>query len=151
MTVSEFLASLPAERRTAVQAVRKVIKANLPKGYKEEMAGKILAYVVPLSVYPDTYNGHALWLVGLANQKNYVSLHMVMAYMNPPLRTRLEEGFRKAGKRLDMGKGCINYNDPDELDLDVIGDVIASVPMDRYIATAKAVQEARKVKKVKKG
>lgn len=151
MTVTEFLASLPAERRSAMQAVRKVIKQNLPKGYKEEMAGKIIAYVVPLSVYPDTYNGHPLWLVGLANQKNYVSLHMVMAYMNPPLRTRLEDGFRKAGKRLDMGKGCINYNDPDELALDVIGDVIASVPMAGYIETAKKAQEGRRGRKGRKG
>ena len=143
MTVTEFLGSLPAERRSAIQAVRKVIKQKLPKGYKEEMAGKILAYVVPLSVYPDTYNGHALWLVALASQKNYVSLHMVMAYMNPPLRTKLEEGFRRAGKKLNMGKGCINYNDPDELALDAIGEVIASVPMDKYIEAAKAARRKK--------
>jgi len=140
MTVTEFLASLPAERRAAMQAVRKTIKGSLPKGYKEEMAGKAIAWVVPLTVYPDTYNGDALWYVALASQKNYASLHMVMAYMNPPLRTRLETGFRKAGKKLNMGKGCINFTAADDLALEVIADVVATVPMAKYIETAKAAR-----------
>ncbi len=137
MSVTEFLATLPPERRTAMQAVRKVIKQNLPKGYKEEMAGRIISWVVPLSVYPDTYNGHALWYAGLASQKNYISLHLPMVYMNEPLRGKLEAGYKRAGKKLTMGKGCLNFTEVDELALDAIGDVVASVPMDKYVEVAK--------------
>ena len=36
-TVAEYLASLPKDRRDAVNALRKVIKANLDKGFKEGM------------------------------------------------------------------------------------------------------------------
>ena len=34
-TVAEYLAALPADRRAALNAVRKVINENLPDGYEE--------------------------------------------------------------------------------------------------------------------
>ena len=34
-TVAEYLAALPADRRAAISAVRKVINDNLPDGYEE--------------------------------------------------------------------------------------------------------------------
>ena len=36
-TVAEYLAELPPDRRQAISEVRKMIRANLPKGYKESM------------------------------------------------------------------------------------------------------------------
>ena len=36
-TVAQYLAALPADRRAALSAVRKVINENLPKGYEEGM------------------------------------------------------------------------------------------------------------------
>ncbi len=35
-TVAKYLAALPADRRAALSAVRKVINENLPDGYEEE-------------------------------------------------------------------------------------------------------------------
>jgi hypothetical protein len=34
-TVAQYLAALPADRRAALSAVRKVINQNLPDGYEE--------------------------------------------------------------------------------------------------------------------
>jgi uncharacterized protein YdhG (YjbR/CyaY superfamily) len=36
-TVAQYLAALPADRRAALSAVRKVINDNLPDGYEEGM------------------------------------------------------------------------------------------------------------------
>ena len=36
-TVKEYLASLPEDRRKAIEAVRKVILKNLDKNYEESM------------------------------------------------------------------------------------------------------------------
>src|SRR5438309_2129064 len=36
-TVAQYLAALPADRRAALSAARKVIKENLPHGYEEGM------------------------------------------------------------------------------------------------------------------
>ncbi len=121
-------------------AVRRVIKRHLPRGYRETLTRGMIAYEVPLRVYPTTYNGQALWYAALASQKGYASLHLMAAYGNAELTRRLQEGFKAAGKRLDMGKACIRFRESSDLALDVIGEVIASVPMARFVAVAEAVR-----------
>ena len=54
-TVQEYLKELPADRREAINAVRGVILANLPKGYEECMSYGMIGYVVPHSIYPKGY------------------------------------------------------------------------------------------------
>ena len=39
-----------------------------------------------------------------------------------------------------MGKSCVRFKAADDLALDVIGAVIASTPLERWIAAAKAVR-----------
>lgn len=143
-SVDALIASLPVERRHEMETVRQLINAHLPRGYVETTAGKAVAWVVPLDVYPDTYNGQALWYAALASGKGYISLHAVAAYMNAPLQERLRAGFAAAGKKLDMGKACIRFRRADDLALDVIADVIASTPLDRYVAAARAARRPRK-------
>jgi len=38
-----------------------------------------------------------------------------------------------------MGKACIRFKKADDLALDVIGEVVAAVPLATYVAMAKAV------------
>lgn len=137
-TVAEYLDSLPPDRKKALAKVRAVVRKNLPKGYVEHMGWAGINWSVPLSVYPDTYNGHPLDYVALASQKNYASLYMLVAYGDAAQAARLRDGFAKAGKKLDMGKSCIRFTDPDDLALDVIGEVVASTPMRKWIGIAKA-------------
>jgi Domain of unknown function (DU1801) len=142
-TVAEFLASLPDDRRREIGRVRDVIRKNLPKGYVEGIASKMIAYYVPLSVYPDTYNKQALWYVGLASTKSYMSLHFLPAYGSPAIEQKLRDGFAAEGKKLDMGKACINFRSADALALDTIGEIIASIPMERWVEIAKAARAER--------
>ncbi len=51
-TVEEYMAELPADRQKAMAQLRKVIKKNLPKGFKETMSYGMIGYVVPHSKYP---------------------------------------------------------------------------------------------------
>ena len=55
-TVEKYLAELPAERRVAIAAIRKVILDNLPKGYEETMVYGMMGYVVPHSIYAAGYH-----------------------------------------------------------------------------------------------
>lgn len=142
-TVESYLQSLPPARRAALEQVRTVIRKNLPDGYQETLTKGLITWVVPLSAYPTTYNGHALWYVALGAQKNYLSLYLMAAYASASLTRRLQDGFRQAGKRLDMGRSCIHFKDAGDLALDVIGDVVAAVPMQTYIATAEAARSGR--------
>ena len=54
-TVAEYLTALPADRRAAISAVRKVINENLPDGYEEGMQFGMMSWYVPLFMYPAGY------------------------------------------------------------------------------------------------
>lgn len=142
-TVEEYLEELPEERRAVIAAVRKVILKNLPKGYRESMNWGAISYQVPLERCPDTYNGKPLCYAGLAAQKNYNAVYLMCCYMNEKQLTRLRDGFKKAGKKLDMGKCCVRFKKLDDLPLDVIGKMIAAVPMKKYLAFYEASRQRK--------
>jgi hypothetical protein len=138
--VVAFLAKLTPERRPEVERLRAVVRKNLPAGYEEVISKNMLVYQVPLARYSDTYNGHPLWYVALASGKSYLSLHLVSVYADPKALERLKDGFRAAGKKLDMGKACIHFRKADDLALDAIGGIVAATPVDRWIAIARSAR-----------
>jgi hypothetical protein len=142
-TVSAVLAAQPAARRAELEKVVAVVRKNLPAGYEEAVVKGMVVWQVPLARYPDTYNGHPLWYAALAAQKNYLSLYLMNAYGDPALARRLKERFKTSGKRLDMGKSCIRFKAADDLALDAVAEAIASTPLERWIAIAKAARRRR--------
>jgi len=81
-TVEQYLAEVPDDRRTTIDAVRRAILTNLPDGFVEGMQHGMIAYYVPLERYPDTYNGEPLGIASLANQKRHLSLYLMGIYAN---------------------------------------------------------------------
>ena len=133
-TAREYLDSLPEERRDAIAAVRSIILDNLPAGFEESIQYGMLSYQVPLAVYPETYNGQAASIVCLASQKGYMSLYLLGVYAQPVRRRRFEQAFKKAGKKLDMGKACLRFKKLDDLPMNVLAEAVASTPPDAFIA-----------------
>jgi uncharacterized protein YdhG (YjbR/CyaY superfamily) len=142
-TVAEYLAGLPADRRRTIETVRTVIRRHLPKGYKEEMNWGAITYAVPLSVFPDTYNGQPLCYAALAAQKNHCSLYLMRAYGDSAEAARLKRAFKDAGKKLEMGKSCIRFKAADDLPLDAIGEIVAGTPPEAYVAFYQASRARR--------
>lgn len=138
-SVATFLAELPPEKRKVLSTVRATIKRYLPAGYQELVQGRLIAYVVPLSASGKTYNGHPLWYAALAVQKNYFTLHLMTAYGDKRSLAHIQDGFKKSGKKLDMGKACIRFKKLDDLPLDVIGENIGRMPMDNWIKLCRSV------------
>lgn len=139
-TVAAHVAQLPAARRRELERVRRVVRKHLPAGYEETLTRGMIVYQVPLARYPDTYNGQPLWYAALASQKSCLTLHLMPVYGSVPLAQKLRDGFKAAGKKLDMGKACIRFQTADDLALDTIADVVASTPLDRFVAIAQAAR-----------
>jgi hypothetical protein len=79
-TVAQYLAALPADRRAALSAVRRVINENLPNGYEEGIQFGMIGWYVPLSRYPAGYGENPkvpLPLVCLGLQKSGMVLHFL--------------------------------------------------------------------------
>src|SRR4051812_38972759 len=142
-TVAEYLAALPTDRREVLSAVRKVINENLPDGYKEGMQFGMIGWYVPLSLYPAGYGENPkvpLPLVALASQKSGMVLHFLCFYGHPTLSDWFVNEYKKSGKKLDMGKGCVRFKSLGDLALDVVGRTIARVPVEEQIANYRAAR-----------
>jgi len=143
-TVDEYLAELPENHRDAIETVRAVVLENLPAGYEETMNWGMITYQVPLKSYPDTYNKQPLVYAQLASQKNYMTLYLMGIYGSPDMAEKFEAAYRATGKRYDVGKSCVRFRSLDDLPLPLIGETIASMPMDDFLSAAKAARSTRK-------
>ena len=141
-SVEEYLASLPEDRRRELERVRHVVKEHLPAGYEEGVGFGMICYSVPLSAYRDTYNKQPLMYAALASQKNYLSLYLMPIYPDGKLDKQLRDAFAALGKKPDVGKSCIRFKRADDLPLETIGDIVAAVPMDRWIEVAKSARRS---------
>ena len=142
-TVAEYLAALPADRRAALTAVRNVINENLPHGYDEGIQWGMIGWYVPLSLYPAGYGENPkepLSFVALASQKSGMVLHFLCFYGHRDLSTWFASEYKKTGKKLDMGKGCVRFKKLEDLALDVIGRTVARVPVEEHMANYRAAR-----------
>jgi uncharacterized protein YdhG (YjbR/CyaY superfamily) len=144
-TVSEYLAALPADRRDALNEVRRGINRALPKGYEEGIQFGMISWFVPLSTYPAGYGGNKkvpLPLISVASKSSYMALHMICFYGQPALREWFIAQYGKSGKKLDMGQGCLRFKTLPELALDVVEKTVARLPVKDYVAGYQAARDA---------
>ena len=146
-TVGEYLSALPPERRAALETVRAEILANLPDGYEEAMNWGMITYQVPLSTFPDTYNGRPLVYAALANQKNHMAVYLIAVYADEVTREEFVAAYRATGKRMDIGKSCVRFKNLDDLPLELIGKTIAEVSVDVFVTETEAARQATKKRK----
>src|SRR5689334_18910918 len=109
-TVAAYLASIPPEQRAVIEQACALVRKHIPKGYAEFMNWGVINWGIPLDEFSDTHNGQPLCYVGLGAQKSYNSLYLMGVYdssgkyTSPFSEKLLVDAFKKAGKRLDMGK-----------------------------------------------
>lgn len=144
-TVAAYLKELPEDRRAAISAVRDVILKNLDPTFEEGMNYGMIGYYVPHSVYPAGYHcdpSKPLPFAGLASQKQHMSVYLMSAYGDKGEYVKLVEGFKKAGKKIDMGACCVRFKKLEDLPLDVIGAAVKRVSAKTYIERYEAVLES---------
>jgi uncharacterized protein DUF1801 len=144
LTVDDYLAELPPERRSILASVRDLVRRNLPHGYQETMNWGMISYEIPLERYPDTYNKQPLAYAALAAQKNNYTLYLNSVYQDGDRKKWLEREFQKAGKKLDMGKSCLHFKRLEDLPLDVIAKAIGSTPPEKFIEQYEASRRGQR-------
>jgi hypothetical protein len=143
-TVSQYLASLPEDRRAAIETVRKVILKNLDEGFEEGMQYGMIGYYVPHKLFPEGYHcdpKQPLPFAALASQKNYMSLYLMGVYCGcgdtttdeTPDARWFREAWAKTGKKLDRGKACVRFKKIEDVALDVVGAAIKRISAKAFI------------------
>jgi uncharacterized protein YdhG (YjbR/CyaY superfamily) len=138
LTVDDYLAELPEDRRQIMTQLRKVIKQHLPKGFKEEMSYGMIGYVVPHSKYPAGYHCNPkdpLPFLNIASQKNHIAVYHMGLYSKPDLLNWFTAAHAKASaKKLDMGKSCIRYKKAEDIPQSLIGELASKMTPDEWIS-----------------
>lgn len=137
-SIEQYLAELPDDRRPVMEKLHKVVKKNLPKGFKEQMAYGMICYVVPHSKYPAGYHCTPelpLPFMSIASQKNFIAVYHMGIYSSKPLLDWFTEAYaEQVPGKLDMGKSCLRFKKVDKLPFDLIGELASKMTPDEWIA-----------------
>ena len=130
-TVEAYMKELPADRQKAINNLRKIILKNMPKGFKEEMSYGMIGYVIPHKLYPKGYHCNPslpLPFMNIASQKNFIAVYHMGIYASKPLMDWFIKEYAKSTTiKLDMGKSCIRFKDPESIPFTLIGELAAKV------------------------
>ena len=130
LSYEQYLAALPAARRTEIERVWASVREHIPAGYTEEIGAKFLSY-----------KAGADWYVALANQKNYISLHLIPLYLFPEMKAKFDAA---ASKKLKRGKGCINFQRAEELPLEALGEIVGGHDAQSFVEHVRQIRSAGK-------
>jgi hypothetical protein len=133
ITVKQYVAELPPDRRKAIESVRRVACENLPVGFEEAMNWGMISYQVPLTRYPNTHNKQPLMYAALASKKNHMALYLAGIYSSEEARRDFEKAYRATGKPFDVGKSCVRFKRVEDLPLKLTGKTIASLQVEDLV------------------
>ncbi|MGV3640687.1 MAG: DUF1801 domain-containing protein, partial [Adhaeribacter sp.] len=97
----------------------------------------MIGYVVPHSLYPAGYHcdpKQPLPFMGVASQKNFVSVYHMGLYSDPELLNWFTGEYPKHCKtKLDMGKSCIRFKKPEQVPFELLGELAAKLSPREWI------------------
>lgn len=126
--VCRYMAPLDHERAEPVAKLRDAIVSGLPSGFEEQMTS-MPCYVVPLKTCPRGYHtatNTPLPFVSFASQKNFVALYHFGMYVDADLMNWFVGEYPKhMSTKLDMGKSCIRFKNPEQIPFELISKLCA--------------------------
>ncbi|OZV71019.1 DUF1801 domain-containing protein [Winogradskyella aurantia] len=135
----DYINQVPEERQNALRKLRSVINNNLPKGFEEGIIYKMIGYYVPHAVYPNGYHCDPkipLPFMSFASQKNSINLYHSGIYANQDLYDWFVDEYPKySSRKLDMGKSCIRFKNPDDIPYQLIGELTKKISCKDWITT----------------
>lgn len=147
-SLNEYLESIPAERKQAIEQLIEVLKTNLPDGFALELSYGHLGFVVPHTLYPSGYHCDPkapLPFINIASQKNFIALYHMGLYMNDEIYNWFVAEYPKhSKKKLDMGKSCIRFKNVEDIPYDLIGQLAQKITPEQWINMYESVLINRK-------
>ncbi|MGW5109580.1 iron chaperone [Nocardia sp. NPDC004123] len=102
--VDGYLTEVPEERRGALAELRRLCRKELV-GFHE-----VMAYGMP------AYERDGAAEIAFASQKQYISFYL--------MRSDVREAFGEQLAGQDMGKGCLRFRRPENIDFDLLRDLL---------------------------
>lgn len=132
-----WLESIPDDRRPAATNLIQIIQKSLPKGFELSIQSNMLAWVVPLTMYPSGYHcspNTPLPFLNLAAQKNGLTIYHMGIYADQALLNWVETTWPShTNQKLDMGKSCIRFKKPNEIPFEFIEQLMKKISPEAWI------------------
>ncbi len=147
-TIEAYLEDLPADRKSAVSALRQVVLKNLPAGFREQMGYGMIGYIVPHEIYPPGYHcdpSLPLPFANIASQKNFIAFYHMGIYSNPKLYDWFVNAWQKLSPgKLDMGKSCLRFKKPEQIPYKLIGELMTKISPADWITMYETILKGSK-------
>ncbi len=112
MTISEYISAQPEDRQELLSQLHEIIIK------KDKTVTPIIAPMMGKEMI--IYNAPGTFKYGLASVKKYMSLHVLPMYGSPVIY----EKYKVLLKDASFQKGCINFNNKDEMPLKIVQELI---------------------------
>lgn len=136
-TIDEYISKCPEDRQHALHKLRQVILDNIPVGFKEELNYGMPGYVVPHDLYPAGYHCDPklpLPFCNFASQKNFIAFYHSGMYSDEKIKDWFVEEYKKTvPTKLDMGKSCVRFKNPEHIPFALIGELMQKITVQQWI------------------
>ena len=137
-SVETYMTLIPKDRVETINKLRTLVKNSLPEGFEETIQYGMIAYVVPLSVYPEGYLGKKdtpLPFVSIASQKNTINVYHTGIYVNESLNEWFQKAYKETyGKKIDMSKSCMRFKKEEDIPFDLLETLLKKMSVEDVIA-----------------
>jgi Domain of unknown function (DU1801) len=127
-----------SQKQAAIIKLRNMISKTIPSGFEEGILYNMISYHIPHSLYPAGYHCDPklpLSFISIGAQKNFVAVYHMGIYADLDLLNWFsEEHQKRVPGKLDMGKSCIRYKNPDKIPYDLIGELAAKMTPNDWIS-----------------
>ncbi|MBM7785701.1 DUF1801 domain-containing protein [Tenggerimyces flavus] len=118
-THDEYIAALDEPRRSEIRALHELVLRTVPE-LEPTMMGGALGYGPFHYKYASGREGDAT-LVGIANNKQYISLYVIAANEDEGY---IAGSYQSKLPKASIGKGCVRIKRLSDVDLDVVADLL---------------------------
>lgn len=136
-TLKDYYDNLPEDRVKAMLELRTVIRKNIPEGFAETLNYGMPAWVVPHKLYPPGYHCDPklpLPFLAIASQKNFIAVYHMGVYTDEKLLAWFTKAYAALSiGKLDMGKSCIRFKNPDKIPFALIGELAGKMNVKDWV------------------
>ncbi|MBP2099212.1 hypothetical protein J2Z52_002026 [Enterococcus rivorum] len=149
--IREYEEKIDSKWQESYLKLAKIVADNIPEGFELQMQYGFPTYVVPLSVYPEGYlhrSDEPLPFISLAAQKRHLALYHMGIMGNKKLLEWFQEAYKEqVPTKLNMGKSCIRFTNPEKIPYELIGELVTKMSMEEWINAYQKYSVAKKTSK----
>ncbi|GAA4397195.1 hypothetical protein [Tsukamurella soli] len=134
--ITDFLETVPEDRRTVIRALYDVITARLGRRCEAVVEYGMISWIVPASAFSKGHSGDPrtpLPFLSLASQRGGISIYHLGLYGDEQISSWFRERYaRLLPDRCDgvvgrIGTRCLRFSDPRQIPIALIGELAAKV------------------------